>query len=145
MFGYEEESGKIANKALDRIQRISLANVPFTPNTSIDFGHFFDDIVGVSIPYDDVKKETVILRFTQARFPYVTSKPIHKSQVVIDEEDCTVSLKVKPTRELEQQILSFGPDVEVLSPDAFRAQIIGKIEEIYKKYLPMQNDCIHNI
>lgn len=28
---------KIANKALDRIQHISLANVPFRPNTDIDF------------------------------------------------------------------------------------------------------------
>jgi len=144
LFGYEEETGKIANKALDRIQRISLANVPFKANTTIDFGHFFDDIVGVSIPYDDVGKETVILRFTPARFPYVTSKPIHKSQVVIDEEDCTVSLEVKPTRELEQQILSFGSDVEVISPEAFRTQIGGKIEVIYKKYFPVQNECIDN-
>lgn len=138
LFGYEEESEMIANKALDRIQHISLANVPFKPNTSIDFRHFFDDIVGVSIPYDDVEKETVILRFTPARFPYVTSKPIHKLQVLIDEEDCTVSLEVKPTRELEQQILSFGSDVEVLSPETFRAQIGRKIAENYKKYFPVQ-------
>ena len=141
LFGYEEESGKIANKALDRIQHISLANVPFIPNTSIDFGHFFDDVVGVSIPKDDVKKETVVLRFTKSRFPYVTSKPIHKSQTTLSEEECTISLNVKPTRELEQQILSFGPDVEVLSPESFRAQISRKIEDNYKKYFPVQEDC----
>jgi predicted DNA-binding transcriptional regulator YafY len=40
LFGYEDESGKIANKALDRIQRISLANVPFKSNNYIDFSHF---------------------------------------------------------------------------------------------------------
>ena len=145
LFGYEEESDKIANKALDRIQRISLANVPYKPNTSIDFAHFFDDIVGVSIPYDDVKKETIILRFTEARFPYVTSKPIHKSQKVLSEDDCTLSLEVKLTRELEQQVLSFGADVEVLSPDSFRDQIGEKIKENFKKYFPMQNECIGSI
>lgn len=145
LFGYEEESDKIANKALDRIQRISLANVPYKPNTSIDFAHFFDDIVGVSIPYDDVKKETIILRFTEARFPYVTSKPIHKSQKVLSEDDCTLSLEVKLTRELEQQVLSFGADVEVLSPDSFRDQIVEKIKENFKKYFPMQNECIGSI
>ena len=145
LFGYEEESGKIANKALDRIQHISLASVPFKPNTSIDFGHFFDDVVGVSIPYVDVEKETVILRFTQARFPYVTSKPIHKSQTVINEEECTISLEVKPTRELEQQILSFGPDVEIISPESFRAQIGEKIADSYKKYFPVQNECIADV
>ena len=144
LFGYEEESGKIANKALDRIQRVSLANVPFKPNTSIDFGHFFDDVVGVSIPNDDVEKDTIILRFTEARFPYVTSKPIHKSQIVLSEDDCTISLEVKPTRELEQQILSFGSDIEVLSPKSFRAQIGSKIADNYKKYFPMQEDCTDN-
>jgi predicted DNA-binding transcriptional regulator YafY len=141
LFGYEEESNKIANKALDRIHRISLANVPFKPNTTIDFAHFFDDIVGVSIPYDDVKKETIILRFTEARFPYVTSKPIHKSQIVLSEDDYTISLEVKPTRELEQQVLSFGADVEVLSPESFRNQIVEKIKENFKKYFPVQNEC----
>ena len=145
LFGYEEESGKIANKALDRIQRISLANVPYKPNTLIDFAHFFDDIVGVSIPYDDVKKETIILRFTEARFPYVTSKPIHKSQIVLSEDDCTISLEVKPTRELEQQILSFGADVEVLSPESFRNQIGEKIKDNFKKYYPMQNECTGSV
>lgn len=144
LFGYEEESGKIANKALDRIQHVSLANVPFKPNTSIDFGHFFDDVVGVSIPNDDVEKDTIILRFTEARFPYVTSKPIHKSQIVLSEDDCTISLEVKPTRELEQQILSFGSDIEVLSPKSFRAQIGSKIADNYKKYFPMQEDCTDN-
>lgn len=144
LFGYEEESGKIANKALDRIQRVSLANVPFKPNTSIDFGHFFDEVVGVSIPNDDVEKATIILRFTEARFPYVTSKPIHKSQTILSEDDCTISLEVKPTRELEQQILSFGSDVEVLSPKSYRSQIGSKIADNYKKYFPMQEDCTGN-
>lgn len=129
LFGFEEESGKIANKALDRIQRISLANVQYKPNTFVDFAHFFDDIVGVSIPYDDVKKETIILRFSEARFPYVISKPIHKSQVVVSEDDHTISIEVKNTRELEQQILSFGADVEVLSPAGFRDQI-GEIIKV---------------
>ena len=141
LFGYEEESDRIVNKALDRIQHISLANVPFKANTNIDFAHFFDDIVGVSIPNDDVKKETIILRFTEKRFPYVTSKPIHKSQVVLSEDDCTISLEVKTTRELEQQVLSFGADVEVLSPESFRRQIGEKIKDNFKKYFPMQNGC----
>ena len=141
LFGLEEETNKIANKALDRIQRITMANVPYKPNTSIDFGHYFDDVVGVTIPGDDVKKETVILRFTDARFPYVKSKPIHKSQTILSKEEHTICIEVKPNRELEQQILSFGADVEVLSPETFRAQIAEKIKENYKKYFPVQNDC----
>lgn len=134
LFGHDEAFGGLVNRALDRVLRIAKADVPFRPNTEIDFSHFFDDIVGVSVPGDEVEKETVVLRFSEARFPYVTSKPIHPSQKVLSEEEHTISLEVKPTRELEQQIFSFGPDVEVLAPETFRAQIGNKFEETYKKY-----------
>lgn len=135
LFGLDDKRRDISNIALDRIVSIQVAtDVVFIPNEIVDFEHYFDDIVGVSIPKDDVKKETIVLRFTKARFPYVTSKPIHKSQTVINEEDCTISLDVKPTRELEQQILSFGSDVEVLFPGTFRVKIGEKIAENYKKY-----------
>ena len=144
LLGYEEESGKIANKALDRIRHISHANVPFIPNENVDFSHFFDDVVGVTIPKNEVKKETIILRFTEARFPYVTSKPIHQTQKTLNEDEHTITIEVKPTRELEQQILSFGSDVEVLSPEAYRNQIGEKIAEMMKKYFPVQDDCIGN-
>ena len=141
LFGYEEETERIVNKALDRIKLISNARFTFRPNRDIDFAHYFDDVVGVSVPYEDIEKETIVLRFTEARFPYVTSKPIHGSQTILDENDCTITLQVKPNRELEQQILSFGPDVEVLSPESFRNQIGEKIKENFNKYFPVQKDC----
>lgn len=143
LFGLDNKRKEISNLALDRIVSIQVAlDIAFIPNETIDFEHYFDDVVGVSIPKDDVKKDTIVLRFTEARFPYVTSKPIHKSQTVVNEEECTVALNIKPTRELEQQVLSFGSDVEVISPEAFRAQIAEKIAENYKKYFPVQNDRI---
>ena len=138
LFGYEEESGKIANKALDRIQLIFPANLTFRPNKDIDFTHFFDDIIGVSIPSEDVEKETIVLRFSEARFPYVTSKPLHPSQVIVEDMENTISIQVKPTRELNQQIFSYIPDVEVLSPQWYREEIKKKIEENLNKYLSVQ-------
>ena len=144
LFGLDDEKNKIANRALDRIQRISKANVSFKANTDVDFAHYFDDIVGVSVPEADVEKETVVLRFSENRFPYVISKPIHSSQTILDEQERTISLNVKITRELEQQIFSFGPDVEVLSPESFREQIGEKIKEISKKYFPVQKECTDN-
>lgn len=146
LFGLDNKRKCISNLALDRIVSIQVvSDVAFIPNETIDFDSYFDNIVGVSIPNDGVEKENIILRFTESRFPYITSKPIHKSQTVVNEEECTISLNVKPTRELEQQILSFGSDVEVLSPVAFRTQIAEKISENYKKYFPMQNGCTDDI
>ncbi|MCH5176021.1 MAG: WYL domain-containing protein [Prevotellaceae bacterium] len=146
LFGLDDKRKEISNIALDRIVLIQVApDVAFIPNETIDFEHFFDDIVGVSIPKEDIKKETIVLRFTDSRFPYVTSKPIHKSQIILSEDEHTISLEVKPTRELEQQILSFGSDVEILSPESFRTQIGEKIKDSFKKYFPVQNSCTNSV
>lgn len=146
LFGLDNKRREISNIALDRIVSIQVApDVAFIPNDTIDFEHFFDDIVGVSTPKENIKKETIVLRFKVSRFPYVISKPIHKSQIILSEDEHTVSLKVKPTHELEQQILSFGPDVEVLSPKSYRNQIGEKIKENFKNYFPMQHGYIDKL
>lgn len=71
LFGLEQtpNGDRIANRALDRIVKFSKANVPFVPNTSIDFSTRFDDVVGVTIPDDDVQKETVVLKFEPGQIP----------------------------------------------------------------------------
>ena len=106
-------------------------------------------MVGATIPNDDVKKEPIRLRFSNNRFPYVVSKPIHKTQVVLDENNCEIEIQVRPTRELDQQIFSFIPDIEVIAPEWYRQQIqekmeenLEKMEENLNKYLSGKNDCI---
>ena len=49
LIGLQEGShgNYITNKALDRIVKFSRANVPFIPNTGIDFNEYFKDVVGV--------------------------------------------------------------------------------------------------
>lgn len=137
LFGLEESpyGNRIANRPLDRIVKFSLANIDFIPNTSVDFKLHFKDVVGVSIPDDSVNVEKIKLKFDDDRFPYVVSKPIHHSQKVIDEQNCIIEIDVKPNRELESQILSFCPQVEVLSPAALRESISKKLQENLKKYV----------
>ena len=142
LFGLEQtpNGDRIANRALDRIVKFSKANVPFVPNTSIDFSTRFDDVVGVTIPDDDVQKETVVLKFEPDRFPYVVSKPIHHSQKVLSEEDCILQIEVRPNKELESVIFSYFPHVEVLEPAILREQFKEKISKNLKKYLSVQKD-----
>lgn len=139
LFGLDERDELIKNLAFDRIQSIIHSNHIFIKNKSIDFNTYFDNVVGVTIPKStEAKLQEIELKFAPQRFKYVTSKPIHKSQIIVSEKDCIISLKLYPTQELEQQIFSFGPDVEVLSPDWFRVAISKKIEENLKKYSSVQ-------
>ncbi|MBR0262394.1 MAG: WYL domain-containing protein [Prevotella sp.] len=142
LFGLEQSSigDRIANRPLDRIVKFSKANVPFIPNTTIDFFTRFDDVVGVTIPEDDVKIETITLKFEPHRFPYVVSKPIHRSQKVVSEEECIIQIEVRPNKELESVIFSYFPHVEVLSPDSIREEFKEKICNNLKKYMSVQID-----
>ncbi|KWW29926.1 MAG: hypothetical protein AUK63_1153 [bacterium P3] len=143
LLGLEEtdNGNRLTNKALDRIVKFSRANVSFIPNTEVDFREYFKDVVGVTVPKEHPVAEKVVLKFDAARFPYIVSKPIHPSQEVISEEDCTLQISVRPNKELESRIFSYGPQVEVLEPEWLRQQIEEKIEETLKKYTSGKNGC----
>ena len=148
LFGLEESEkygNHITNMALDRIVSFSHpTNVAFIPNTDINFSTRFKDIVGVTIPEDRPNPEEVLLKFEPARFPYIVSKPIHSTQKVIKEEEHTLSIFVRPNKELEARIFSFGQQVEVMKPEWLRKLIADKIRETYKKYFPVQKEGTEN-
>ena len=137
LFGLEDhgEYGMSpVNKALDRIVKFTVAKVPFVENKQIDYETYFNDIVGVTHDRRHPDIEHVVLRFAKERFPYAVSKPIHQSQQIVNAEEGILSIDVRVNRELEQNIFSFGQQVEVLSPEWFRNQIIEKYKEIVKIY-----------
>ena len=117
LLGRNEKYGTIGNYALDRIVSFRNVDIPFCKNTQINFDTYFNDVIGVTVPKADI--ETIVLRFSENRFPYVVSKPLHHSQVV-NKEQRTITIQVKPNNELNQLIFSFIPDVEVLSPQSLR-------------------------
>lgn len=131
--GYGSE---ILNLALDRIKSLKQGSGPFHTNEGFDFTSYFREIVGVSVPRssEEVPIQTIVIRFSAGRLPYVLSKPLHHSQRLLDSEDCTLSIVVRPTRELDQQLLSFGPDAEVLSPESYRKRIGEKIAKMHRIY-----------
>lgn len=144
LFGFVPDKSWIMNMALDRIVSFSVANVPFIPNKDIDFSTYFDDVVGVTVPKNVVAQE-IVLRFYGNRLNYVLSKPIHKSQKQVEGKEDEIVIRVKPNKELCQQIFSFLPDVEVVSPEWFRKEISKKIAENLKKYFPMHDRCTDDV
>ena len=140
LFGYNETEGKISNAPLDRIcpeyERLPKA---FIPNTFRNFSTFFDNIVGVTVI--DEEPSEITLRASEARYPYIESKPIHASQELKDASERVISIKVIPNRELDSLILSFGGDLEVVSPDWYRNHIKQIVAETNRLYFGGQNDC----
>ena len=138
LFGLNEDKGSIYNIPLDRIEAIEQVNKAYI-TSEIDFDTYFDNVIGASIPPGEIV--CIRMRFSEHRFPYVMTKALHPSQRIFDFDNRIVEISVIPNNELEALILSFGKDVEVLSPSFYRERIQTIICESYKKYLPMQIDC----
>lgn len=140
LFGRNDETGQITVNALDRIQGIEpMSDIAYVV-TDIDFDHYFDDVVGVTV-HQHKAPVKITLRASEGRYPYIASKPIHPSHRVEDRKGCIFSIVVRPNNELEQQILSFGPDLEVIAPEDYRAQIAEKVKKLYEIYTPVQAEC----
>lgn len=134
LWGYDEIRERISNLALDRIEHLKKSDAQFIENDKIDFTNYFDDVIGVTVPGEDVKIEHFLLKCSPHRFPYIVSKPMHHSQRVHPTIENCVSLDVRPNRELESMLFSYGPDVEILAPEWYRVDFLEKIKEIEKNY-----------
>lgn len=135
LFGYDSDTNKILNLALDRILEINKTNIKFIENKTIDFEEYFEDVVGVTV---DENKEAVevILQISNNLFPYIESKPIHGSQKIVDEnENCVIiELTLQLNYEFISLIFSFGSDIVVLKPEALKTIIKDKAESVLKNY-----------
>ncbi len=138
LFGFNENKNKISNLALDRIEDIEQVNKEYLPS-SIKFETYFNDVVGVTI--SDAHIICIRLQFSVERFYYALTKPLHQSQHIKDINNRIIEISVIPNKELDALILSFGKDVEVLSPESYREHIVDMIKQTYEKYTPVQIDC----
>lgn len=134
LFGRDRSNGEyLTNLALDRIDSIEPASVPYVPNDKYDFGEYFEDVVGVSVPRSGEPVD-VILQFDDNTYPYVENKPIHGSQTPVRDVPNTVKLTVFDNYELESVIMSFGEHVEVIAPEFLREKIRQRVKILSEKY-----------
>lgn len=122
-----------AHYALDRIEGFEEIALPYK-ESDVDFSEYFDDVIGVTV--SDVDAEDIVIKVTGKRFNYIRTKPLHLSQRIIEEAEgyAIISINVKENKELESLILSFGDDMEVITPASFRDRIAEKIQAMNKKY-----------
>jgi len=135
LLGYNETLNYISHYALDRIKGIKKSVKEYVNNTFIDPETYFNDIVGVSIPAGTEPK-SIVFRACAEQTPYLKTKPIHQSQVVLKEnKDCTIfKIHVIPNFELEQVFLSFGERVQVSEPTSFREKIRTRLNAATDAY-----------
>lgn len=136
LLGYCEEKGKIINFALDRMHEIRVARLPFVPNTFIDGNNYFRDMIGVTL-YPDQAVERVELLFNCDLAPYIQTKPLHRSQEILQQyEDGSlrIQLRVYINYELITLLLGHGRNVRVLAPEHLSQQISEIAQSVCEQY-----------
>lgn len=123
--------------SLDRILSVRENNDVAFCETTVDFNHYFDDIVGVTHPDDGVVEHIVIEGDSWAEY-YLRTLPIHPLQQLesLGEKGCRVTMDLMINRELEREILSYGEHLMVKAPDSLRermAMLTGILMEEYQK------------
>ena len=134
LFGLDNDNQDgVVNKPLDRIVSIEESSFEYIPNTEIDFEEYFEDVVGVSV--DSNKPiEKVILRVDEELLPYITTKPLHGSQIQHKDDPTKIELNLIPNYEFKALILSRGECIEVLEPAELREVMKQRAEKLYNRY-----------
>lgn len=123
--------------ALDRIIDIdeSFDSSHFHNCASGHYNTYFDDIIGVTHDKRWRLEEIIIKIHDRYVFNLLKTKKLHHSQTEIeDSSNLSISLKVRPNRELTTKLLSFGCSVEVVSPVEYRDFMAEEIHKLYQLY-----------
>lgn len=119
---------------IDRMLNLEIKEDIFQPVSGINPLELFENTVGLSYSYN--KLEEVILSFTQLQGKYVKTLPLHKSQVILEdhEKELRVKLKIIPNYEFKQKILMLGETVKVIKPKWLVDDIKKSVQATLKKY-----------
>lgn len=136
LFGWNEGKERIENLPLDRMRKIAPAKTAFKNNDIFDAETYFADMIGVT-RLNGGEPEALELKVAAERAPYLLSKKLHHSQEVLHtykDGSLRIGFKLMLNFELENLLMGFGPQVEVLKPVTLRERMKEKMEAAFKLY-----------
>ena len=121
--------------ALDRVQWLGLTDKTFKYPKDFNAEEFFEDCFGI-IADQRVKIETVKFKVSAGQANYLRSLTLHQTQKEIERTDeySIFTVRLRPTFDFRQEILSQGCDIEVLEPKWFRDEVAEISKYMWNKY-----------
>ena len=126
---------KIMIYALDRVKWLGLTEKSFKYPKNFYPEEFFDDCFGI-IADQKVKVETVKLKVSAGQANYLRSLTLHQTQKEIERTDeySIFTVRLRPTFDFRQEVLSQGSDIEVMEPKWFRDEVAEISKHMWNKY-----------
>ena len=126
---------KIMIYSLDRVHQLELTALHFEYPEDFKAEDYFDECFGI-IADVNCKVETVKLKVSAGQANYLRSLTLHQSQKEIERNDeySIFTVRLRPTFDFRQEILSQGCDIEVLEPKWFRDEVAEISKHMWNKY-----------
>ena len=126
---------KVMIYPLDRVQSLRLTDTCFKYPKNFYAEEFFEDCFGI-IADQSVEIETVKFKVSARQANYLRSLTLHQTQREIKRTDeySIFTVRLRPTFDFRQEILSQGSDIEVLSPKWFRDEVAEISKRMWNKY-----------
>jgi len=127
--------GKMYNLALDRMESIETDEKTKFIDEDLDGDEYFKDIVGVTVS-PTMEPRNVVFFVDSSNAPYVKTKPLHKSQEIVseNEEGTIFKICVQINNELERLLLGFGNCLIVHKPRKLRLRMEEKFKSGSQNY-----------
>ena len=132
------KQGRIRRYALDRVHRIFATEDTFKMPRGLSVDSYFADAFGIIVEPEVLIAERIRIKATDInhRRDYLRKLPIHWSQREVEKHsDYSIfEVTVMPTYDFIQHILSMSSEVEVISPEYVRKEVIRWIREMASIY-----------
>lgn len=121
--------------ALDRIRNLQITDRQFDYPKDFDPQSYFDFSFGIIVD-EKCKVEKIHVKVYGNKCKYVRDLPLHHSQkeIAVQEEYSVFEYRLRPTYDFRQELLSYGDEIEVLSPSWFRNEMIDIVRGMNSRY-----------
>jgi hypothetical protein len=128
---------EIKSFAIDRLSDLDISKVPFKHYEPNKINNYYKHSFGIVGPNLNADPEEVILKFTPHQGKYIKSFPLHSSQVILEDDEfsVTVKLKIHITQDFIMEVLRHGTELVVVSPSS----LVREIKQLYTEALEQYN------
>lgn len=135
VIGYREDFQTVDHLGIERIRRVKIMNnLKYNSKHYITPQKYSQHLFGVT--KENLKPEKIELLFSEHRAPYFVSKPMVAKISTKTEKSggVKVSFTCIINKEFVAELLSFGSDVIVLSPESLKMEIQDEIKKALRNY-----------
>lgn len=126
---------QVKSFGLDRIDRLEISKSIFKNKYKFNARKHFRHAFGV-MNIADKTPERIHLRCSKEQGRYIASYPIHHSQNIIEENQEFIDFEflLYPTYDFIQEVLSYGREATILSPQTLISEIRNHLADTLYKY-----------